>query len=108
MVFTIPTSEYVTDEALKNRWLAGARRKIALYRFGADEIALDNYLLENYKITLKPLCLAIILNTKVVADKSGLLITQIQKPRFEKLARLITYGTGKINGSKILQFAFEY
>ena len=108
MIFTIKTDKLVTEEALKRRWLAAARKKVILYKLGADEIALDNYLAKNYSITLKSLCLAIILNTKIVADKSGLLITQIKNPELERLARLITFGTGKVSGSKILKYAFEY
>lgn len=69
-----------------------------------NEQLLDKYLRENYKKQLIPVCLQIINSMKFSINKKELIIT-IPNKELSELANLITFGTGKIPGSKILKFA---
>jgi hypothetical protein len=74
----------------------------------ADDRKMDEFLQENYKTNLRQICLKIISSAKYMADPSTKnVIVRIVPENLEKLARLITYGNGKINGSTILKNAFS-
>lgn len=84
-----------------------ARRFILFYRFGANEVKLNNYLIEKYKMPLIQACLVILqkstISTNLVDDE---LIITFKDKDIDKLATLITYGNGALQGSKILRYAF--
>lgn len=108
MTFIVSTDSVVPAETIAIRWRASTKRKIALYPLNATDKILENYLLKNYNISLKILALKILNNTKIMNDKGGKLITIVTNKELEKLARLITFGTGRLYGSNILKFAFKY
>ena len=89
----------------KVRAFKAAKNKILLYKFGADEKILDHYLKQHSHITLKLLCLNILFHTKFYSDLDGKLVISIDD-KWDRYAKLITYGNGRMNGSKILIRAF--
>lgn len=83
-----------------------AFKKLNYFSWGATEIALDEYLKKHYKVSLGTACRLIILNSKISADKFGTYTVSAIHPYWEKLARLITFGNGPLQGSQILKFIF--
>lgn len=69
---------------------------------GANETALNEYLFERYNITLKAACLQIIVKSRYSKSKDKIVITMLDK-KWDDIARLITFGNGRLQGSKILQ-----
>lgn len=108
MMFIVSTDGTIPAETIALRWRTSTKRKIALYPLNTTDKILENYLLKKYNISLKILALKILNNTKIMNDKGGKLITVITNKEIEKLARLITFGTGRLYGSNILKFAFKY
>ena len=84
-----------------------ARLKILGIRIGAIEASLNKYLLKKYNIGLRPLCLHILRNMTFNSDLSNNIIVKIKNPKLDRIARLITYGNGQIQGSPILQKALS-
>lgn len=107
MLFIIENKKYLSPNQLRTDTLLNAYFVIQNYPIGPAEIQLDNYIQQQYKIDLKNLCLSLILSLTFHKDKSGNLILVFKNPKDDKLARLITYGTGIIPGSKILQIALK-
>lgn len=97
MLITINNSDsqYFSSYRL---WVA--KEIILDYPMNETEKALDKYLWTSSKILLKDACLKIIDNIKVTNSTD--ITLNIQNKELEKLYRIITYGTGKIKGSKIL------
>lgn len=97
MLITINNSDskYFSDYRL---WVA--KDIIFNYPMNATEKALDKYLWDSNKILLKDACLKIVENIMITGG-SDITLT-IQNKNLEKLYRIITYGTGKVKGSKIL------
>ena len=83
-----------------------ARQNILIYTLRSDEIEINKYLLENYKSDLKSTCLKLMNNAKYIASMDELII-KFNTVEDDKLARLITYGDGKIRGSRILRDIFR-
>ena len=69
---------------------------------GANETALNEYLFERYNITLKAACLQIIVKSCYSKSKDKIVITMLDK-KWDDIARLITFGNGRLQGSRILQ-----
>ena len=78
-----------------------ARRKILLYKFGANEKYLDRYFKVNNNITLRLLCIRILFESRFMTDFNGRLVIDTGR-KWDKYARFITFGDGVISGSKIL------
>lgn len=104
MLITIPqkTKDSRYDRASIILW---ARRVIYLWHYTPTDIVLNQYLLDNYKISLKNACLAIIMKCSVNSNFNGDMIITIIDKQLDALAELITFGTGKIKGSDILKVA---
>ena len=66
---------------------------------------MDNFIQQQYKTTLKDMCIKLLLNLTYYEDDTGNLILIFKNPHYDKIARLITYGNGAIPGSRILQTA---
>lgn len=79
-----------------------AKRALRYYPMMANEIALNKYLFEHYNITLKAACLQIIIKSCYSKSKDKIIITMLDK-KLDDIAHLITFGTGGLQGSKILQ-----
>lgn len=83
-----------------------AFHRLNAFPINTTEKLLDLYLRENHQVTLKYACYLIILNCTVEEQQDELVIT-IKDKKLDKLARLITYGTGRLSGSRILSFLFN-
>lgn len=84
-----------------------ARQRIAIYKVGATELALDQYLQKECHKSLKTICKELLFATKFYKNDDTYIVKFANKD-IENLATFITYGNGKIYGSKILQVAFAW
>lgn len=74
---------------------------------GANEIALNNYLLQRYKKSLQDCCLQLINQSTISRiSKKEYRITFLA-PSDDNLASLITFGNSNLQGSDILRYAFK-
>ena len=80
-----------------------AKLKLALYKIGPTEILLSRYLQEQFNKTLKVACLEILQNMRSHVNQADEIIITIPDAQLNTMAKIITYGTGKICGSTILK-----
>jgi len=85
-----------------------AKRSILTYNNGPAEKVLDRYCMENYHMLLKKLCLIILKDCEFLIGSNNEVIVNIQHKNLLDAAKIITFGNGKMQGSKILQHAFRY
>ena len=102
MVFVIRSS-CPDKDLLIYRAKTKARLQLALHTFGPSELLLSRYLQENYNLSLRGACLAILNNTTYNVNLLREIIVTIPDPTLNKIAKIITYGTGRIVGSHILK-----
>ncbi len=107
MFFTIKNSKYMSNEYLRTSTLLKAYYIIKKYPMSAAEMLLDQYLQQQYKTSLKDMCIKLLLRLTYYEDESRNLIMLFKDQKHDQLARLITYGNGAIPGSKILQIALK-
>ena len=93
------------DTAIKKAKFT-AYRFVLLYRKAATEQQLDKYLLEKYHTPLITACINIIMHSKYSLNYQGDIIINPVSKKLDELASIITFGTGKLQGSKILRYAF--
>lgn len=84
-----------------------AKIKILGLKTSSTEAQLNKYLLQEYNVGLKPLCLWILKNMRFSSDLDNKIVVKIKNPKLDKLARLITYGNGRVPGSPILKRAIS-
>ena len=77
------------------------------YPLKATELLLDQYIQQQYKTSLKNMCVKLLLNLTFYTEASGDLVLLFKDPKYDVIASLITYGNGAIQGSKILQTALS-
>lgn len=107
MLFTI-TNKYKTNpDILRTRVLTNAYFVIKCYPMHSQELVLENFIKQQYKKSLKDLCIELLLNLKFQIDKNGNLILLFTDIKYDRLAQLITFGNGAVPGSQILQAAFN-
>lgn len=107
MFFTVANKKYLSLEQLRTDTLMYAYFIIEKYPLKASETVLDNYLQQQYKTTLKNLCIKLLLSLTFQADEDGNLVLLFKDPKMDSLAQLITYGNGAIQGSNILKTALN-
>ena len=107
MFFTVSNKRYLSESQLRANALLDAYFIIKNYSLHASELALDNYLKQQYRASLKDLCIKLLLSLTFHKDNENNLILLFKNPKHDKLAQLITYGNGAIPGSKILQIALN-
>ncbi len=107
MLFGIKNNRYQSVEQLRTNALLNAYFIIKNYPLHASEIVLDQFIQQQYDTTLKNMCIKLLLSLTFHKDDKGNLILLFKDPRYDKIARLITYGNGAIPGSKILQIALK-
>ena len=107
MLFTIPNNKYESLDQLRTNTLMHAYFIIEKYPLKAAELILDNYLMQQYKASLKDLCVKLLLSFTYHADEEGNLVLLFNDPKMDALARLITYGNGALQGSNILKIALN-
>ena len=97
----------MSTERLRTETLLNAYYIIKRYPLKASERLMDQYIQQQYKTTLKNLCIKLLLNITFYEDDSGNLVLLFKNPTHDAIARLITYGNGAIPGSRILQLALN-
>ena len=107
MMFTIKNKRYMSTEQLRTSSLLNAYRIIQNYPLKATDLLMDQYVQQQYNVSLKNLCIKLLLNLTFYTDSSGNLVLLFKNPKYDTIASLITYGNGAIPGSKILKIALN-
>jgi len=107
MFFTIKNKRKQSTEQLRTDTLLAAYFVIKNYPIHASDLMLDRFIQQQYKVSLKDMCIKLLLSLTFSMDSKNNLILLFKDPRYDKIARLITYGNGAIPGSKILQIALN-
>ena len=107
MFFTIKNDGKNPISIVKFKALVRARSIISLYPMRGTEIILNNYLVENYKLTLKNACFLLLANLQVSEGEEDEIILFFKDDKYSKLAQIITYGIDNISGSQILKVALS-
>lgn len=107
MFFTVANKKYLSLEQLRSDTLMYAYFIIEKYPLKASEQILDNYIKQQYKTSLKNLCIKLLLSLTYHADDEGNLVLIFKDPKDDALAQLVTYGNGAIPGSNILKTALN-
>jgi hypothetical protein len=68
---------------------------------------MDQYIQQQYNTSLQNMCVKLLLSLTFHKDADGNLVLLFKDPKYDQIARLITYGNGAIPGSKILQIALS-
>lgn len=111
MRFSLNT--YLTDynnftyDQIKSKIIYEARRYIIWAPMKASELTLNKYLVKEMGKSLKSICLSIIYNCNITVNKEKELTITFKTKEINRLAELVTFGTGKIPGCKILVTAFN-
>ena len=103
MFFTIKNESKKPVSIVKLKTLIRARSLISLYPMRGTEVILNNYLVENHKLTLKNACLLLLANLQVSEGEENELVMFFKEEKHDKLAQIITYGIDNISGSQILK-----
>jgi hypothetical protein len=107
MFFIVKNKRYLSTDQLRTDALLDAYYVIKNYPIKATELVLDQYVKQQYKVSLKDLCIKLLLNLTFYNTDTGDLVLMFKNPKYDTIASLITYGNGAIPGSKILQIALN-
>lgn len=107
MFFIIKTDGKLPASILKLKTLVRARSLISLFPMRGTEVILNNYLVENYKLTLKNACFLLLANLQVSTGEENEILMFFKDDQYIKLAQIITYGIDGLSGSQILKIALS-
>jgi hypothetical protein len=107
MLFIINNKRRQSVEQLRANTLLNAYFIIQNYPLHASDLAIDNFLQQQYKTSLKNMCIKLLLNLTFYENDEGNLVLLFKNQKYDKLASLVTYGNGAIPGSRILQLALK-
>lgn len=107
MFFTVQNKRYKSTEQLRASALLNAYFIIKNYPLHASDLILDQFIQQQYDMSLKNMCIKLLLRLSFYKDADGNLIFMFKDPQYDKIASLITYGNGAIPGSRILQIALK-
>ena len=107
MFFSIKVDNKQPISITKLKTIVRARSLISLYPMRGTEVILNNYLVENYKLTLKNACFLLLANLQVSTGEENEIIMFFKEEQYIKLAQVITYGIDNISGSPILKIALS-
>lgn len=107
MFFSIKNIHKKPLSIVKLKTMLRARSIISLYPMRGTEVILNNYIVDNYNLTLKNACLLLLANLHVSEGEEDEIILFFNEDRFTKLAQIITYGIDDISGSQILKAALS-
>lgn len=106
MFYIINNNNNATIEYVRATLRKRARNRILLYCESANDKKLNAWLIENYNISLKALCLKLINKLIFMQTSTKEIIIKFVDKESDSLARLITYGNGKSPTSSILRDIF--
>lgn len=107
MFFVIKNKKYLSTSQLKTDTVLNAYFIIKNYPLKAADEPIEQYIKQQYNLSLKDMCVKLLLSLTHYEDEAGDLVLLFKDPRLDKIARLITYGNGAIPGSRILQIALK-
>jgi hypothetical protein len=107
VLFIIKNSQYLSIEQLRTDTLLNAYYIIKNYPMHASDLALDQFIQQQYDTSLKNMCIKLLLSLIFHKNDAGDLVLLFKDQRYDKIARLITYGNGAIPGSQILKIALS-
>jgi hypothetical protein len=107
MFYSIKTDSKKPVSIVKLKTIIRARSLISLYPMRGTEVILNNYLIETYKLTLKNACFLLLANLQFSTGEENEIIFFFKDDKYDKLARIITYGIENISGSQILKTALS-
>ena len=97
----------IVNERRYNFWIIkGANLAIATYRVKPAQKQLNDYIWKEFGLTLKAAAAVVVANCRMQKNQSNEIIVTFPSKKIDKLASLITYGNGKIQGCSILTEAF--
>ncbi len=99
------TIKNVTKNEVAWKQLA-ARRIILEYKLNTDDRLIEQQVYDKYQVTLKQAALDILQHCNFSYKEQSCTITILDK-KHDKMARLITFGSGKCHGSGILITALK-
>lgn len=106
MFFTIASP--IANKYKNNCWiLQGAKLSVSLYHITPAQLKLNSYLWDNYGLNIRTASMLVLSQCKLQKNYSNEVIVTFPQKKIDKLASLITYGNGKIQGCPILQEAFN-
>ena len=97
----------MSTEQLRTNTMLNAYFIIQKYPMRASDTLMDQYIQQQYKTSLKNLCVKLLLDLTFYTDDSGDLVLLFKNPKSDTIARLVTYGNGAIPGSRILKAALS-
>lgn len=107
MFFVINNTQRRLPEQLRANTLLNAYYMIKNYPMHASDLVLDQFIQQQYKTSLKNMCVKLLLSLTFHKDNDGNLVLVFKDSKHDQIARLITYGNGAIPGSKILKMALS-
>ena len=107
MLFTITNHRRKSIEQLRTDTLLDAYYIIKNYPMHASDLSLEQYIKQRYDTSLKNMCIKLLLSLTFHKDAENNLVLLFKDPKYDEIARLITYGNGALPGSKILQIALS-
>ena len=97
----------MSTEQLRTNTMLNAYFVIQKYPLRASDTLMDQYVQQQYKTSLKNLCVKLLLDLTFYANEDGDLVLLFKNRKSDAIAQLITYGNGAIPGSRILQTALN-
>lgn len=107
MFFIIKNNMHVSLDQLRNIVLVDAYNIIKDYPMYATDMLMDNYIKQQYGVSLRDMCIKLLLNLTFHKDGTENLVLMFRDKKYDAIANLISYGNGAIPGSKILKTAFS-
>lgn len=77
------------------------------YPIRSSEQSLELYIKQNYRMSLKDMCLNLLTQLTINETEDAELVLIFNDPELDAIARIITYGNGVVPGSRILQIALN-
>jgi hypothetical protein len=107
MLFVIKNTRRTSTEQLRTNTLLTAYFIIQKYTLATSDILMDNFIQQQYGMSLKNMCIKLLLNLTFHKNDSGDLMLVFNNKTYDTIASMITYGNGIIPGSKILKIALK-
>jgi hypothetical protein len=105
MFYSITIPQGMPVDVAKYKLKKIAREHVVFYTITANDLVLEKLLKKSHTFDLKTICYNLIKNMSFSTDGENIIIKFKDKDD-DKLARLITYGDGKVKGSTILRDIF--
>lgn len=106
MYIKLTFEDNITANIIQGQLIYNAQFNLCCHKWTTADKLLNKYLKSNYKLSLSSACDLLLMRAKVSQGQPNEILITFTDRRLDKLASVITYGTGKIPGSNILKEAF--